>query len=174
MKAGFHGQEELEDIVVRKQEEILSAGMSLWGYGGSVCHPTRQIQPLCSLFGDRTIPVKFVLTVSRPLLAMHQTATEYSTNGNTWEKIPKTIRVTASKYALVLGQLVWDVSWLDLANFEVAVGPCEGTPLQDYFRGRVDKACARARSNEAPELASPRLRVELVGELLPPYAVFVR
>lgn len=52
-----------------------------------------------------------------------------------------------------------------------AVGPKQGTPLGDYFRGRVDKACGRlAASRHTPDRRALVMRAELV----PPYAVLLR
>ena len=45
MKVGQHAGEDFESIIKRKTEEIKNTGMSFWGYGGPMCHPTKQIQP---------------------------------------------------------------------------------------------------------------------------------
>ena len=45
MKVGFHAGEEWNEIIARKQGEISSTGVTFWGYGGSACHPLRQVQP---------------------------------------------------------------------------------------------------------------------------------
>jgi hypothetical protein len=45
MKGGVHASEGWEEIVERKRGEERSAGVILWGYGGTVCHPMTQVQP---------------------------------------------------------------------------------------------------------------------------------
>ena len=48
MKGGPHAGSGWRDIVDWKIGDLQAAGVTFWGYGGSVCHPTRQVQPFAA------------------------------------------------------------------------------------------------------------------------------
>src|SRR4051794_17156282 len=45
MKVGVHAGEPLDSIILRKQEEERMSAFLLWGYGGTLCHPSTQVRP---------------------------------------------------------------------------------------------------------------------------------
>jgi hypothetical protein len=45
MKIGGHGDETLHQILERKRKEYNDTGISFWGYGGTACHPLKQVRP---------------------------------------------------------------------------------------------------------------------------------
>lgn len=45
MKYGVHAGHTVEEIIARKSEEYHRTGKMFWGYGGTICHPTKQVQP---------------------------------------------------------------------------------------------------------------------------------
>lgn len=173
MKAGFHGEEDLDEIVKRKTMEIRSQGFTFWGYGGSACHPIRQIQP----FATRVSQPRVFLspTVSRPRIAA-TIATSYSADGRSWLPIGKNIVVTSSRYALVIGELSVECSEVDLASYTIAIGPSAGKAASSYLRGRCDKACLRWRERLDPflEQAKAPLAIAFSASLKPPYAVLLQ
>lgn len=65
MKAGTHADESLDRILVRKTREVSGAGFCLWGYGGSSCHPIRQVQIHAQRAASR-VKCLFVRTLSNP------------------------------------------------------------------------------------------------------------
>lgn len=170
MKVGPHGGESLEEILVRKQAELEGSplGVAYWGYGGSVCHPTRQVQPLAHIAEGR-VGVVFIETPSDPKIAPVR-AQMISRDGAAWNELPYG-HVTSSKWALVLSTLHVTSASIDLADYEVAVGSSKGRPLEKYLRGRCDKACAwRNPSERQPDVR----RIVAIGQLADPWAVFLR
>lgn len=174
MKVGFHGNEPLAAIVARKRAEEETLGFSLWGYGGTLCHPLTQVRPLLANVGEtQSVHVAFIETSSKPQLPL-TIASRWSVDGISWFSLPPGAHVTASKFALILSNLEVSDFILDLAAYHVAVGQHKGVPLSRYLRGRVDKACA-VRANLASEDASPTcVRVKLSATLRRPFAVFLR
>ncbi len=173
MKVGFHGQESLSEIVARKVEEEARAGRIFWGYGGSLCHPAKQVLPFVKRVLSSGTAVRLVMptTVSKCEIAPTESR-EFSEDGLVWQPLPKGVSVRACRYALVIRNLRVLEEFVDLSQFSVGIGPNMGKPLSDYIRGRVDKACAYPCQCEA-RVATP-VRVGLVADLVAPFAVFLR
>jgi hypothetical protein len=98
-------------------------------------------------------------------------AQESSTDAKTWMPLPSSIRVTASKFALVCRRIQRVNQPIDLARYVVAVGPSEGRKVANYLRGRVDKACGVQVPTDGPSSWAP---VSYIAELTAPFAVHVR
>lgn len=173
MKVGFHGAEELEDIIKRKQDEIKQVGYCFWGYGGTLCHPIRLVQPFVnSLFSSKgEIEVLFVETKS-PFRFQGTLAKEYSPNGSFWTPIPNGIRVASSRFALVLAKLKRVNLEIDISQYKIAYGPSKGKSLGGYLRGRVDKALAIASPDG--DATTALIPVAFRAVLVAPYAILVR
>jgi hypothetical protein len=169
MKVGVHAGEAWDSIVSRRQAEERIAGVTFWGYGGSVCHPITQVRPFVEQVGE-TVEVLMIRTPS-DFMGVASPAREMSIDGVRWEPLPEGIWVTGSKYALVIRSLRPSDGLVDLGAYEVGIGRMTGLPLSDYLRSRVDKACARP----TPVPTSPRLLpLVLRAELAVPYAVLLR
>ena len=91
MKVGFHGGVERHEIIAWKQGEILSTGLTYWGYGGSACHPLRQGQPFAD--SSEEVAITMLWTASRPR-GPSQTAHEMSVDGEHWQPVPPGNRIT--------------------------------------------------------------------------------
>lgn len=167
MKVGFHVDETLEQILARKSREERASGAVFWGYGGTLCHPTRQVQPFARGQGDRPISVVLSVTPSR-FTTVRRAASEYSVDGDAWHPLPVGVSVTGSAFALVCRELRPAALSLDLARYEVAVGPSAGRSLAAHIRHRVDKACA-TRVRDGADPPHP-VEIGLVAELVPPFA----
>ncbi len=173
MKVGFHGSEALDQIVARKFQEVRAAGAIFWGYGGSTCHPINQVRPFVdALVQDGLTPAVVFGETSSAFKSSKQQARHFSVDGRSWIPMPPGIIVRASRYALVLSELREVDAEIDLAAYEVAVGPSKGRNMASYLRFRVDKACAVA-TDASEDMEAPQ-PVRLVGLLAYPYAVFVR
>jgi hypothetical protein len=175
MKVGTHAQESLEEIIVRKTKEIEDAGFAFWGYGGNTCHPQTMVQPFARDYERRGGKIYLCM---EPMNSMHFAepvrADEFSIDGITWQKIPAGVNVLGSRYALVLKSLRRDNFDLTLANTRVALGNSMGANGSRYIRGRVDKACLELIVNNSPGETLESKRIELIGELADPYAVYLR
>lgn len=173
MKVGTHAQEELSQIVKRKREEIDRAGFTMWGYGGNTCHPTTMVQPFAKLIASQKQPI---LLYMHPMTSRHFAepvrATEYSSDGITWERVPDEIDVVGSRYALWIKSLDEAHVELPLSSTRVAIGNSRGKTGTDYIRGHVDKACFEFV--RGPRSDNRAVSVRLVAEVLDPYAVFLR
>lgn len=144
-----------------------TAGVIYWGYGGSVCHPLTQVQP----FAEHGSPVTILMIrTTSDFVGTSVPAVAASRDGRLWGVIPEGVR-TSGRYALILRSLRVTTEHLDLGGYEVGIGPKEGTPLTQYLRGRVDKACARVAS--VPR-GSDRRPVVLRADLVAPYAVVLK
>jgi hypothetical protein len=177
MKVGTHAQEPLDAIIARKSKEIEDTGYAMWGYGGSTCHPTTMVQPFAEAFVARNGPIMLCM---QAMESKHRAdplrANEFSPNSIDWHPIPDTIHVRGSRYALVIKNLRREEHDLPLNQTQVAVGRQRGRLGSRYVRGLVDKACLevlpQAELTNEPEV-SP-IKIDLVAELVEPYAVFLR
>ena len=107
-----------------------------------------------------------VPTPSR-LLGSPPPARRQSADGRGWLRVPDGV-MTTGRYALILqGLRPSSGETIDLGAYEVGIGPSVGTPLADYLRGRVDKACARLSNERRP---SNPLPLVARARLVPPYA----
>jgi hypothetical protein len=177
MKIGTHAQEELAEIIARKTEEIRRTGFGMWGYGGNTCHPTSMVQPFARTFAQRGRTIHLCMQkMDSNHFAEPFAAAEYSADALTWEKIPDTIEVRGSRYALVIDRLVEERFTLLLDQTRVPVGPSMGRLGSKYVQGRVDKACLEVL--DAPQLSNNvnpvEIEINLVADLREPYAVFLR
>lgn len=175
MKIGTHAREDLADIISRKTEEIRRTGYGMWGYGGNTCHPTSMVQPFARKFAPRG-PIHLCMEEMDSNHFAEGIAAEWSADGLQWRRIPDTIEVRGSKYALMIEGLHQQKLVLPLAQTRVPVGPSTGRVGSRYVQGRVDKACLEV--TDAPELSNdekPRdIGIDLVATLKDPYAVFLR
>lgn len=149
MKYGFHVQETVDDIMKRKTKEMQDLGQLFWGYGGSICNPITQVQPFLeenSRRGESTYLL--LIRTSSDYHAVGSVAKFYSRDKVEWKKIPDGINVIGSKFALVCEDLTPMRFLLNLSQYKIAVGKSKNKLLKDYFRGRVDKACARKMVND--------------------------
>ncbi len=177
MKVKTNPQKRLSDIIVHKREEIRRTGFGMWAYGGNTCHPMSMVQPFgrTSAVRGHTIHLCIEQIVSddyvEPLCAA-----EYSVDSLTWRKIPETIEVGGSHYALVFDELHEERFTLPLDQTRVSVGPNVGSLGSHYIRGQVDVACLKVfDALEPPNHADSRkVEINLVATLREPFAVFLR
>jgi hypothetical protein len=175
MKVGTHAQETLADIIARKTKEIEDAGYALWGYGGNTCHPQTMVQPFARSYEQRGHTIYLCMQeMTSKHFAEPLRADEYSVDGVNWKMIPNAINVLGSRYALAIKGLRQEEFELPLAQTRVAVGASQGRPGDQYISGRVDKACLEVVTNVANSPDALVMKINLVAELLPPYAVYVR
>jgi len=175
MKVGKHANETFEAILERKRREYERAGMTFWGYGGTACHPLRQVQPFARMQikkqGKIYLLMEPINSNANPEVAP---AKEYSEDGVNWNPIPDGIVVTGSRYALVLDEIMPADLMIPLNDYAVAIGPSQGKPASDYVNGRVDKGCFEINS-ATPKIDEPRLcKIEYSAQLQDPFAVLLR
>lgn len=168
MKGGPHAGASWSAIVDWKRADLARAGVTLWGYGGTVCHPLTQVQPFAR--AHRLVEVGMIPTTSDPG-NVATIAEAMSRDGTTWDPLPSGITVTGSAHALVLDRLEPCEETIDLGRYVVAIGPKAGTPASAYIRSRVDKACLRLADSSGPVDLRP---VTLRGRLAEPWAVLLR
>jgi hypothetical protein len=176
MKVGTHARESLADIIDRKSKEIESAGFAMWGYGGNTCHPRTMVQPFAEMFEERGKPILLCMQeINSNHFAEPLRAEEYSPDGLEWSKIPESIDVLGSRFALVITALRQENQVLPLARTKVAIGNSRGRAGDRYLMGRVDKACLEvAERLEANDAEQNEVQINLVAELAAPYAVFLK
>jgi hypothetical protein len=175
MKIGTHAQEELADIIARKRQEIEDAGLAMWGYGGNTCHPTSMVQPFAR---DRISAGHRIVLAMEPMQSKHFAeqirAEQYSADGITWTKVPRSINVLGSRYALCVKSLEPADEELDLSMTRVALGNSKGKLGSNYVRGRVDKACLEITGGIDPTAEHAMKHIGFVAELVEPFAVFLK
>lgn len=178
MKVGTHARESLKDIIARKTKEIEKVGYGLWGYGGNTCHPSTMVQPFAERYAAAGHPIHLVMEeMNSNHFAEPLCAAEFSVDNLNWQEIPQDIQVRGSRYALKIGNLREVADELPLDSTRVAIGPTQGRLGSRYIQGRVDKACLEVLA--APEILNEDNEksvrpINLVADLLPPYAVFLR
>lgn len=172
MKYGVHAKENVHSIILRKKTEDKECGRFFWGYNGVLCHPGTQIQPFLKenqMQGEKTYLV-LVRTFS-DFNGTNSVANEYSIDKLQWNNIPPEIKVVGSKYALICRNLKECKLEMDLANYVIAVGQSKGKLLQEYLKGRVDKACARFEES-TKKIKGNSLQVLYYAEII--NAVYIR
>jgi hypothetical protein len=178
MKVGIHAQEPLDKIIARKRREIADTTYAMWGYGGNTCHPRTMVQPFAETHTQHGEPIYLLM---EEMISNHWgepvTADEYSIDGEEWMKIPPTINVKGSRFALTISSLDEQTMDLPLNQTRVAAGLNRGRRGSRYIRGRVDKACLEITAdteqvNESDDV--PTAPIKLVARVVPPYAVFLR
>lgn len=177
MKIGTHANEGLDGIIERKSKEIKDTGFAMWGYGGNTCHPTSMVQPFAKLFADQGRPIHLVMeAMNSNHFAEPLAASEYSVDNRSWKKIPDSINVLGSRYALLIEDLTPAEFELPLDQTRVPVGPSMGRVGSKYIAGRVDKACLEVL--DRPLLLNDQQpvikNISLTARLREPYAVFLR
>ena len=143
MKYGVHAQEDVQNIIIRKKREYNEVGKIFWGYNGVLCNPRTQVLPFLEenqKKGEETY-LLLVRTFS-DYTGEGYKGKQFSYDKKEWKEIPKGINVIGSKYAIICDDLIECNLQINLNNYTVAVGKSFQRPLQEYFRGRVDKACA--------------------------------
>ncbi len=177
MKVGSHAGETFDEILRRKNTEFTKAGKIFWGYGGPTLHPINQVQPFARtrLQGGAEIYVlmQFIDSHAHPDIVP---ATEYSADAVTWQPIPDGIRVTGSRYALVLDEIRPGDLEIVLEDYQIALGNSRGKSAADYLQGHIDKAClVRGDKPNPVAVPKPKIRkVEFFARLQEPYAVLLK
>jgi hypothetical protein len=177
MKVGLHAQEDIEEIIFRKQKEFEEAGCIFWGYGGNTCHPLGMVQPFAR---EIEAQGEEVLIVMQKMDSKHrappEVAREYSDDGVSWKPIPKGIEVRGSRFALVLDELRIEEFSVDLGELRVGIGPSRGKRADKYLVGQSDKGCFVFSEREVPVAPEERIikPIGLVARVKSPFAVFVR
>jgi hypothetical protein len=177
MKVGTHANESLSDIIKRKSQEIKETGFAMWGYGGNTCHPSSMVQPFAKSFAARGQTIHLVMEqMNSNHFAEPLCAAEYSIDGLSWKTVPDTIHVKGSRYALMINKLHEEEFELPLDQTRVPVGPSSGRLGSKYINGRVDKACLEILDEPVRlnDQGPTDRRINLVAELLDPFAVFLR
>lgn len=173
MKVGVHASEPFEEIVRRKRAEFDKTGMTFWGYGGSTCHPIRQVQPFAKHLNDAGRRLRILMNEIESKHYIAERANEFSIDGVTWKEIPEGINVIGSRYALVLGELTPGELDLDLGATTVGIGTSRGKFGSDYIKGRVDKACLTYDPFGASPISQVK-KIQFQAEVKAPYAVILR
>lgn len=177
MKVGTHAKEPLDEIIARKRKEIDDAGYALWGYGGSTCHPQTMVQPFAKTFTKKGGVIYLCMEeMESQHFADPVRADQSSIDGLKWDDIPAAVNVLGSRYALVIKNLAREEFDLPLARTRVAVGNSQGRAGNAYIKGRVDKACLEIVDPKAANVEGedPNIRISLIAQLQPPFAVFLR
>lgn len=177
MKVGVHAQEKLENIIARKTKEIEDAGYAMWGYGGNTCHPITMVQPFAKEFERHGQKIMLCMQeMESHHYAARVRAEQFSVDGLKWNDIHQAINVLGSRYALMISGLRYEELELPLARTQVAVGKSKGRNGNLYVSGRVDKACLEVTdpSGGASLNGGSIIKINLVAELVKPYAVYLR
>jgi hypothetical protein len=177
MKVGAHAGETFDQILERKNGEFSKAGKIFWGYGGPTLHPINQVQPFArtQLENGSSIYVlmQFIDSRADPDVVP---ATEYSEDAVTWKPIPDGIRVTGSRYALVLDEIRPGDLEITLEEYEIALGNSRGKNAANYLRGHIDKACLVRGSRPAVDAKAilKIKKIQFVARLQKPYGVLLK
>ena len=171
MKYGFHASEKGYAIIERKLAEEKACGMTMWGYGGTICHPLNQVQPF--LTENYNAGEKTYLVLSRIETTWRGATSKaqfFSEDRNDWIPIPDEINVLGSKYALICRRFERVEIELNLFDYKVPLGKSAGSYLADYIVGHVTKGCGRLSQENSltiPKLVTISACAEVEG------AVFV-
>lgn len=177
--AGPYNGHPLTEIVERKQQDIQKCGWCLWAYGGSgPAHPEKQVRRLATEYGVE----------GRLPLLMPNTGKRWPDNGVSFhsfvvsrtaeaESIPPEMSpVTGgpSSWAFKIASLKFsEDAVIDVDRYVAPYsqrGPQQ--PLAEHLKFAFGRACAAL--GPQPVGVMDRRRVEVVAELVEPYAVFLQ
>lgn len=176
MKYGVHAGHSVDSIINRKRADFEAHGRIYWGYGGTICHPLKQIQP----FTEQAMQdgEKVYLALSRTNSALYNPQTQsslYSVNGSEWYNVPKDMEIFGSRYAIICRELVRCSFEINTSAYLIGVGINRGKNLSQYLKGRVDKACAFYKGSEHnDEMQTKTVKIDYIAEIVEPYAVFLK
>jgi hypothetical protein len=177
MKVGNHAGETWEQILARKSREYEQTGRIFWGYGGNTCHPVSMVQPFARLAikeqGKILLVMEPIDSKAEPDIVP---AKEYSQDGVNWSPIPDGIQVTGARYALILDEIKPGDLEINLAEYEVALGPSVGKAAEAYLQGHIDKGCF-TKSAQRRVLSEGKRGMRKIGfsaQLIEPFAVLLR
>ena len=173
MKYGVHTSELLPSIISRKTKEIEDTGLMFWGYGGTLCHPIKQIQPFVEMAVRENKSIYLVM--SRTFSDHHGESSiskSYSIDGKNYYNMPNGVAVLGSKYALICNSFMECNFQLNLSDYNVAVGSNQGKRLSQFIRSRVDKGCGIRVKRENFE-DDKFVTITLIAELTPPFAALI-
>jgi len=177
MKYGTHAGEGADRIIKRKNEEYSETNRIYWGYNGTLCHPTTQVQPFAqeATRSGKSVYLALSPTSSAPRITSEE-ATHYSSDKENWNSLPPGAKVTGSKYALVCGKLQKRSEKIDLSEYSVGVGNSKGTPAPNYIKGQVDKGCLiRKKDGSSSEIPfSQSIQIDWISRLVQPYSIFLK
>ncbi len=169
MKAGPHSGDSLDKIINMKYEEEKRIGKFYWGYSGTLCHPFR-VQDFCKYALLRNMKVKLLLTPTKSEYnpgGIRKVA-RFSTDNLHWYPLPNGVHLWNCKYAVIAKNLKKIKNAFINLN-EYIVFPSKKL-LSEYFRGRVNKACALfATTNSKSKL----LPISYVADVISPFCIFL-
>ncbi len=177
MKVGPYCNHSLDEIIEIKQKEEKKIGKYFWGYSGVFCHP-KTIQSLMSYSNTQPIYVLFVETKSSFIPDKVDRFEEYSSDKDVWSKLPEEVLLVGNKkkshFAITAKNLKKIDMSLDLSQYCTLMGmfPNTSQSLDDYFRYRVDKACAVYIPNGGKE--KKEIKISYISELVTPSCVYIR
>ncbi|MDE2716675.1 MAG: hypothetical protein OXI33_06625 [Chloroflexota bacterium] len=176
MKVGWHGGDSLKDILNRKKIELKEAEMIFWGYGGTVLHPTNQVQRFVKGWKEKIEVLMQVVESNSGSGPPAGTAKQFAVSDKElWKRIPKGIK-TGGKHALVLDEIRECKLELDLRDYEVGIGPSSKGKKNaaDYLSYRTDKgALVKAKPPQNRPKEPKRVLIKYRAYLKHPYAVFL-
>jgi len=174
MKFGYHALENKNEIIERKQREYHESGKIFWGYGGTICHPIKQVQPFVKEMSDKGLKVFLAMTFTKSKPSMkNESSKSFSHNSVNWQDIPLGINVTGSKYAIVCSKLIECDYGIDLSQFSVALGPSKGKNANDYIKNRIDKGCL-IKNRIDNKLPQNNVKIQLLAQVIAPYSVLLK
>jgi len=178
MKYGYHATEGATDIIARKKEEFKKAGVMFWGYGGSSCHPEKQVQQFVKDMHLKGKRVFLAMSFTKSKLDNDKNLfSQYSIDNVKWTKVPDNIKVTGSKHAIVCSKLFDCSININLNEYRIAVGPSKGDKASAYIKGQSDKGCLVKSDNELSynnDIAEANnVQIKLLAEIVAPFAVYM-
>jgi hypothetical protein len=183
--AGPHADETLHEIVERKKKDIACFGWCLWAYGAGAAHPETQVRRLAR---------EFVLDQPLALLmpdtgdVMPPSAEAFSgytaTKDGPVSLIPEAMSPvtgtlpppgkTSRTYAFLLSSLDWCVgSSVDPTRYRAPYHGDGTKSFAVYRRTSHGRACVARYEDGRQDSQSKALTVHVVGEMAPPYAVYL-
>ena len=179
-KIRSQAREDLPKIIDRKIDEFAKKNnmdFTLFGYGGTICHPLKQVLP----FINKYLSLKnrkyiiFDIVKGRATSNDKNCAKEFSEDGKMWLPIPKGI-CAIGKYAFKIGEISPINLEIDLDKYSIGIGPNKGRRASDYIQNQRSRACLVLGNIKFGKQNLKPIKPEryYVCELKAPYAVFIR
>lgn len=178
MKVGPYCGYSLDEIIDIKKKEEKLYGKFYWGYSGVFCHP-RTINAFVSycLLNNLSPKVLMVETKSSYDSEDAEKLGQYSVDGSVWNELDNKVNLVgnaAKPHCAVTARNLQEIDIeINLSDYCVFRGmiPDMNKNLSEYFKYRVDKACALFNPGDRVEKI---VSVKYSAELVEPFGMYIK
>jgi len=172
---GTHAGETIEEIILRKQQEISKLGYTFWLYKSHSAKPTI-VQEMAKTHKINTYLINASSLSGAKPTTEKALARLYSTDKHNWDAIPSGLIVTGlskGAFALVFKNIrILDNEVIDLWDYSDYSNPQD--PVRFRLGNSTIPVIQKSSMNSSNKIKSNIRKVIAVGELKKPFCVYVQ